>query len=154
MVKAKSINIQTVSWQDYALSLREIRTQVFIVEQHVTEEFEWDALDENAIHLLAMVGNQPIACARIIGNKIGRMAVIKTSRGKGFGMALIQKALEIIKNNGQKGNGKSSAHLSAQTHAIGFYQRAGFVVTSEEYCDVDIPHVDMEYNFESSEPLR
>jgi predicted GNAT family N-acyltransferase len=149
MAKSKSINIQTVSWQDDALPLREIRTQVFIVEQHVTEAFEWDDLDQNAIHLLAMVGNQPIACARIIGNKIGRMAVIKASRGKGFGMALIQKALEIIKNNGE-----SSAYLSAQTHAIGFYQRAGFLVTSEEYCDVDIPHVDMEYNFESSEPLH
>jgi predicted GNAT family N-acyltransferase len=131
-----------VTWASAEAQLRAIRTPVFIIEQHVTESFEWDELDESATHLLALYDEKPIACARIIGNKIGRMAVLKDWRGQGFGMAIVQKALEIIKNKGEK-----SAVLSAQTHAIGFYLQAGFIVNSAEYCDVDIPHVDMEYLF-------
>jgi predicted GNAT family N-acyltransferase len=141
-MKPKPINIETVTWATAEAQLRAIRTPVFIIEQHVTESFEWDELDESATHLLAIYEDKPIACARIIGNKIGRMAVLKDWRGQGFGMAIVQKALEIIQSKGEK-----SAYLSAQTHSIGFYLQAGFSVTSAEYCDVDIPHVDMEYLF-------
>ncbi len=141
-MKTKNIDIQTVTWAAAEPHLRAVRTPVFIVEQHVTPEFEWDEQDASATHLLALVGDEPVACARIIGNKIGRMAVLQAWRGQGYGMALLQKALAIIKNSGEK-----TAILSAQTHAIGFYLRAGFAVTSEEYCDVDIPHVDMQFNF-------
>ena len=138
----KPTEIQVVTWREAEDNLRAIRTPVFIVEQNVTDEFEWDDLDATAIHLLAMVNQQAVGCARVIGNKIGRMAVLKVCRGKGIGMELLKKSLEIIKNKGA-----ASAYLSAQTHAIGFYQQAGFTVISGEYCDVHIPHVDMEYQF-------
>lgn len=142
-VNHSQVAIKEVIWQNAEHALRAVRTPVFIQEQLVTPEFEWDGKDASAVHLLALSGEEAIACLRIINDqKIGRMAVLKDWRGMGIGMALIQKALEIIKNNGE-----ASAYLSAQTHAIGFYERAGFVVTSEEYCDVDIPHVDMEYQF-------
>jgi predicted GNAT family N-acyltransferase len=138
-MKTKAIQIKTVTWAAAEAYLRAIRTPVFIVEQHVTPEFEWDEHDASATHLLAMAGDEPVACARIIGNKVGRMAVLQAWRGKGYGMALVQKALEIIKNKGEK-----TALLSAQTHAIGFYLKAGFKVTSDVYQDVHIPHVDMQ----------
>ncbi len=133
-------NIQVVTWSSHQLQLRAVRTPVFIEEQAVTPEFEWDNIDATALHLLATLDNEPIACLRIIDyKKIGRMAVLKGYRGRGLGAALLLEAVTICKKQGSK-----SVVLSAQTHAIEFYKKAGFRQTSEEYCDVDIPHVDMQ----------
>ena len=134
------IKIQQVTWTQAEPHLRAVRTVVFIEEQLVTPEFEWDDIDANAVHLLAMLENQPIACLRIIDyTKIGRMAVLKEWRGKGVGMTLLRKAIATCQQHGSK-----RVKLSAQTHAIGFYEKAGFVQVSDAYCDVDIPHVDMQ----------
>jgi predicted GNAT family N-acyltransferase len=134
------VKIKQVIWQKAESDLRAIRTPVFIEEQFVTHEFEWDEIDANAVHLLATFDNQPIACLRIIHyQKIGRMAVIKQWRGKGLGASLLREAIDICKKQGSK-----SICLSAQTHAINFYLKAGFKQTSDEYTDVDIPHVDMQ----------
>ena len=135
-----NIQISKVSWREAKNELRAIRTPVFIEEQGVAPDFEWDELDASAVHLLAMQNNQPIACLRIIDfYKIGRMAVLKDWRGMGLGSALMLEAVNVCKNYGSK-----SIHISAQTHAIEFYRKAGFEVTSVEYCDVHIPHVDMQ----------
>ena len=135
-----NIQISKVSWREAKNELRAIRTPVFIEEQGVAPDFEWDELDASAVHLLAMQNNQPIACLRIIDfHKIGRMAVLKDWRGMGLGSALLLEAVNVCKNYRNK-----SIHLSAQTHAIEFYRKAGFEVTSVEYCDVHIPHVDMQ----------
>ncbi len=139
------INIQIVTWASHQPQLRAVRTPVFIEEQAVTPEFEWDDIDATAVHLLATLKHnnlepQPIACLRIIDyKKIGRMAVLKEYRGHGLGAALLQEAVAICKKQGS-----NSVVLSAQTHAIEFYKKAGFKQISEEYCDVDIPHVDMQ----------
>ena len=135
-----NIQISKVSWREAKNELRAIRTPVFIEEQGVAPDFEWDELDASAVHLLAMQNNQPIACLRIIDfHKIGRMAVLKDWRGMGLGSALLLEAVAVCKNYGSK-----SIHISAQTHAIEFYRKAGFEVTSVEYCDVHILHVDMQ----------
>jgi predicted GNAT family N-acyltransferase len=134
------VKIAQVTWLEAEKHLRAVRTPVFIEEQFVTPDFEWDEIDASAVHLLAMLNNQPIACLRIIDyHKIGRMAVLKKWRGMGLGAAILLEAVNICKAHGSK-----SIHLSAQTHAIGFYQRCGFRVTSEVYQDVHIPHVDMQ----------
>lgn len=131
--------IQQVTWQKAENQLRAVRTPVFIEEQFVTAEFEWDDIDVSAVHLLATYESHPIACLRIIHyQKIGRMAVIKQWRGIGLGASLLVEAINICRKHGT-----NSIHLSAQTHAINFYQKAGFKQMSDEYCDVDIPHVDM-----------
>ena len=135
-----NIQISKVSWHEAENDLRAIRTPVFIEEQAVAPDFEWDELDASAIHILALFDNQPIACLRIIEyHKIGRMAVLKEWRDLGLGAALLLEAVAVCKNYGSK-----SIHISAQTHAIEFYRKAGFKVTSVEYCDVHIPHVDMQ----------
>jgi predicted GNAT family N-acyltransferase len=135
-----NFHIQTVTWASHQPQLRAVRTPVFIEEQAVTPEFEWDDIDTTAVHLLALLDNEPIACLRIIEyKKIGRMAVLKSYRGRGLGAALLREAVAICKKQGSK-----SVHLSAQTHAIEFYRKAGFKQISDEYCDVDIPHVDMQ----------
>ena len=135
-----NIQISKVSWREAESHLRAVRTPVFIVEQLVTPEFEWDELDASAVHLLATLDNEAIACLRIIDyHKIGRMAVLKEYRGMGLGAALLLEAVKICQAHGSK-----QIYLSAQTHAIGFYQGCGFKVTSEVYQDVHIPHVDMQ----------
>ncbi len=132
--------ILQVNWQDAENELRIIRTKVFIEEQQVAPDFEWDEIDATAVHLLAMSENLPIACLRIIKyQKIGRMAVLKDYRAMGLGMALLLEAIKICKKQGTK-----SIYLTAQTHAIGFYKQAGFKEISGVYQDANIPHVDMQ----------
>jgi predicted GNAT family N-acyltransferase len=134
------VKITQVTWLEAENYLRAVRTPVFIEEQNVAPDFEWDESDATAVHLLATLNSEPIGCLRIIDfHKIGRMAVLENYRGNGLGAALLQGALNICKSQGSK-----SVYLSAQTHAIEFYKKAGFKVTSAEYCDVHIPHVDMQ----------
>ncbi len=136
----QNIKITQTTWGEAEKELREVRTVVFIEEQLVTPKFEWDEIDARAVHLLAMLNHQPIACLRIIDyHKIGRMAVLKDWRRNGLGSLLLLEAINICQSQEMK-----TISLSAQTHAIGFYSKAGFKQISDEYCDVDIPHVDMQ----------
>jgi predicted GNAT family N-acyltransferase len=129
-----------VTWASHEPQLRAIRQPVFVIEQEVEPDFEWDEIDAVAIHLLAMSNNEPVGCARIINHrKIGRMAVLKDWRGHGVGQALLAEAVAICQAYGTK-----SINLTAQTHAITFYKQAGFVEISGVYQDANIPHVDMQ----------
>lgn len=117
-----------------------IRQQVFIEEQQVPEALEWDDADDTAIHLLAHDAHLPVACARVLPDGvIGRMAVLPAWRRRGIGEAVLMQAIQVC----QEWN-LSYVRLSAQTHAIGFYQQAGFEVCSEPYLDANILHVDMQ----------
>ena len=119
-----------------------IRRIVFIEEQGVPEAEEVDGLDSEAIHLLAFDGERAVGTARILMadayGKIGRVAVLKEARGTGVGVALIKAATAEIR--ARRG---SQAKLGAQTSAIGFYERLGFVAQGPEYMDAGIPHRDM-----------
>lgn len=135
-----NIRMVQTTWLESEKDLRAIRTSVFIQEQAVAPEFEWDTIDKTAVHLLVIHQNAPIACLRIIDyHKIGRMAVLKAYRRHGLGAALLLEAVKLCKVHGSR-----TVYLSAQTHAIGFYERSGFKVTSEIYQDLHIPHVDMQ----------
>jgi predicted GNAT family N-acyltransferase len=133
------VNIFETTWRKSEADLRAVRTPVFVIEQLVTPEFEWDDIDATAVHLLATLNDAPIGCLRIIDyHKIGRMAVLKQHRGNGLGAALLLAAAAICKTHGAQ-----QITLSAQTHAISFYEKCGFKVTSAVYQDLHIPHVDM-----------
>ncbi len=139
LLKLENIVIQQVSWHQAQADLRTVRTAVFIQEQLVTPDFEWDDMDDGAVHLLALHNQQAIGCLRIIHyKKIGRMAVLSQWRGLGIGKMLLKQAIHICVLQGCK-----QIDLSAQTHAIPFYQQAGFDIISDEYTDVHIAHVDM-----------
>ena len=137
------ITLLLVKWQSQQSELKALREQVFVIEQHVPADLEWDGLDEAATHLLAVnAANQAVACARILPDgTIGRMAVLKQWRGLGIGRAVLNRAITFCKTQGL-----SSVHLSAQKHALGFYAEAGFVVTSSEYMDAGIAHYDMKFD--------
>ncbi|MGH8684074.1 MAG: GNAT family N-acetyltransferase [Nitrosospira sp.] len=135
-----SYTIRVASWQEDALALRMVREAVFIREQHVPVELEWDELDASGLHLLAVdLAENPIATARLLPNGvIGRMAVLKEWRGRDVGGALLLRLLEEA--------GKRKIHqitLSAQLHAIPFYVKFGFQIAGEEFMDAGIPHVKM-----------
>ena len=135
-----NIQIVQTTWLKSKNDLRSIRTLVFIEEQAVSPDFEWDEIDATAVHLLASLDGQPIACLRIIDyHKIGRMAVLKEFRRNGLGAALLLAAVNLCKLCGS-----TKVYLSAQTHAIEFYEHCGFKVTSAVYQDLHIPHVDMQ----------
>lgn len=127
---------------DDMAAVLDIRAQVFIEEQGVSESEERDGKDADALHLIAFANDEPVGTARLLihgdTGKIGRVAVMKSHRGTGLGQALIHAALDTC-----RGLGLSTAKLGAQTHAIGFYQALGFETTGPEYLDAGIAHRDM-----------
>ena len=141
-----NLKIEIVKWIDGLSQLKNIREKVFIQEQKVTPQLEWDGMDEKAIHFLVFNDKAAIGCARAIVIKdhmqLGRMAVLKEYRGQGIGGALIEKAMTIAKLNQL-----SAIYISAQCHAIDFYKKFGFEVTSDIYLDAEIIHRDMTLNF-------
>ncbi|MFT4013139.1 MAG: GNAT family N-acetyltransferase [Paracoccus sp. (in: a-proteobacteria)] len=123
---------------------RRIRHEVFVIEQSVPEALERDGQDAQAIHLLAQdAQGRPLGTARLLvrdgTGKIGRVAVLAQARGLGIGAAMIRAALEEFRAI----PGVSRAKLGAQTHAVGFYERLGFIAQGPEYLEAGIPHRDM-----------
>ena len=141
-----NLKVEIVKWIDEHESLKMIRQKVFIEEQNVMSQLEWDGMDEEAIHFLAFKNEKAIGCARafVIENfmQLGRMAVLKEYRGEGVGTALIEKAITTAKLNQL-----SAIYISAQCHAIDFYKKFGFEVTSDIYLDAEILHRDMKLEF-------
>jgi predicted GNAT family N-acyltransferase len=131
-----TIEIRAVSWIDNSATLSEIRRRVFIKEQQVPQELEWDGADENAQHWLALLDNEPIGTARMLRDgHIGRMAVLSRARTRGIGSSLLQAAIDCAAQRQLR-----EVYLHAQTHALPFYQRFGFTVEGPEFQDAGIPH--------------
>lgn len=123
-------------------ALREIRQAVFIDEQQVAAELEWDEHDAAATHFLMSLDGVAVGTARLLANgRIGRVAILPSARGKGFGQIL----MHAIMNHAQQ-VGIPRLELSAQTQALGFYEQLGFVVCSEVYLDAGIPHQTMQWS--------
>ena len=137
------LRFRKYTWQLAPDSVRDIRQTVFINEQKVPEALEWDDTDEIADHYLAVdTDNRPVATARLFSaleetGYIGRMAVLPEYRGQGVGEALLRHLISEAAGRYQE------LRLSAQRHAVGFYQRSGFHVCSDVYDDAGIPHLDM-----------
>lgn len=120
-----------------------LRRTVFIEEQGVSEADEHDDLDAVAVHLLATLNTCPIGTARLLRDgatgKIGRVCVLPDQRGTGLGAALIRAAVDQFRQM----PGITRVKLGAQTHALGFYEKLGFVAFGPVYDDAGIPHRDM-----------
>ena len=131
------IIIRLASWPKDIEPLRQVRTVVFIDEQNVTQDEEWDGLDDQCTHVLAeLADGTPVGTARLLPDgKIGRMAVLKEYRGRNIGARLLRKLIELA---GERGH--TEVKLAAQTHAIPFYERHGFTAYGVEFPDAGIPH--------------
>jgi predicted GNAT family N-acyltransferase len=133
------IHVRLADWQKDNAELRRIREAVFIAEQAVPPELEWDAEDAEAVHFLAYEGDYPIGTARLLADgHIGRVSVLKDWRGLKVGDALLRAVIAEAEKRGLL-----QQMLSAQVHATPFYERLGFAIVSGEYLDAGIPHVDM-----------
>lgn len=133
------IHVSVADWRKDIDEIRRIREAVFIAEQSVPPELEWDADDAGAMHFLAYEGDFPIGTARLLpSGEIGRVSVLKDWRGLKVGDALMQATLEQAEERGLK-----EVKLSAQVHATPFYERLGFKIVSDEFLEAGIPHVDM-----------
>jgi len=129
--------VRRVGWSDAGLQLRAIRTAVFIDEQNVPVELEWDGLDVLCLHVVAEAATgEAIGTGRLLPDgHIGRMAVLKSWRRRGVGRALL---LELLAAAGERGHER--VELNAQTRAIGLYARFGFGVVGDEFMEAGIPH--------------
>lgn len=121
-----------------------IRTVVFVDEQHVPPEEELDDLDATSTHVLARVDGVPVGTGRLIlgpngSARIGRMAVLASHRGQGVGSAILLHLMERARESAVQ-----TVTLSAQVHAIPFYERHGFVAHGEIYLDAGIEHRTMD----------
>ena len=133
------IHVHLADWQKNNTEIRRIREAVFIAEQCVPPELEWDAEDVGAVHFLAFEGDFPIGTARLLPDgEIGRLSVLKDWRGLKVGDALMEAVIGEAEKRGLK-----QQKLSAQVHATRFYERQGFTIVSGEFLEAGIPHVDM-----------
>lgn len=129
--------IELASWESDQPALRAVREQVFIVEQKVPEDEEFDDLDPRSVHALAFdAEGRPIATGRLTPeHKIGRMAVLAEWRGKGVGDAILRVLLEQA-----RAMGYPELALHSQVHAIPFYAKHGFVAEGAEFDECGIAH--------------
>jgi predicted GNAT family N-acyltransferase len=129
--------IHPVTWHDAEPLLRSVREAVFMREQGVPAELEWDGLDENSHHVLALSSHgQAIGCGRILPNAhIGRVAVMPEWRGKKVGSAILEGLLAYA-----AGLHYPEVDIDAQVQAVPFYERFGFVAEGEAFMDAGIPH--------------
>ena len=134
------MEITTGSWDCMKDEARQIRYKVFVEEQNVPVEIEWDDKDESALHALARDDSgRPVATGRLLPDKrIGRMAVLKEARGSGVGSKVLSTLIDAA-----RARGDSFVTIHAQLHAKPFYEKFGFVPFGKEFLEADIPHVEM-----------
>ena len=138
-----NIEVRIVNWDDNQGALKAIRKTVFIDEQHVPKELEWDGADMACTHFLATLDSTPVATARLTPQgQIGRMAVLREHRGKGIGSRLLAAATEQAKLTGH-----TQVFLHAQVSVIDFYQQHGFVAEGDIFMDAGIEHRTMRMVF-------
>jgi predicted GNAT family N-acyltransferase len=134
-----SIRVRVADWHKDNAEIRRIRETVFIAEQSVPPELEWDAEDATALHFLAFEGDFPIGTVRLLSDgEIGRLSVLKDWRGLHVGDELLKAAINQAEQRDLR-----EQRLSAQVYATAFYERFGFTVVSEEFLEAGLPHVDM-----------
>jgi predicted GNAT family N-acyltransferase len=132
--------IEAGDWSVLAAAARPVREEVFVREQHVPLEMEWDEFDATSHHVVAFgPAGAAIGTGRLLPDgHVGRMAVLPTWRGRGVGRALLERLLENAATAAL-----SELVLHAQTQAAGFYGRFGFVAEGQEFMEAGIPHVKM-----------
>ncbi|UXY27022.1 GNAT family N-acetyltransferase [Streptomyces sp. HUAS TT20] len=127
-----------------------VRKEVFVVEQRVPQDIEYDEYDAVAVHVLAVrEDGVPLGTGRLLSGEaaasktggdpsvgsLGRLAVAREARGLGVGVALVRAIEEAA-----RARGLTALDLHAQTHALGFYERLGYEAYGPEYQEAGIPH--------------
>ncbi len=129
--------VRIADWAADEAKLEAIRHEVFVVEQHVPAEIEWDGIDAGCRHAIAEdLAGHAIGCGRLLPDgHIGRMAVRRAWRGRGVGAALLESLILLARELGHR-----QVVLNAQTQALPFYTRFGFAPCGPEYEEAGIAH--------------
>lgn len=139
-----SVRSQIGAWAELGPDARALRTEVFVQEQRIPVELEWDELDEGAIHVVTWNRlGMPVATARLTRHssgvsRIGRMAVSRVLRGTGLGRGLVHRLLQQA-----RARGDHEVMLHAQRSAEGFYRGLGFKPRGQEFEEAGIAHIEM-----------
>ncbi|HEX4985772.1 MAG TPA: GNAT family N-acetyltransferase [Burkholderiales bacterium] len=134
--QSAAITVRRAGWTGDNRLLRAIREEVFVREQGVPAELEWDEFDAVSQHVIAWAGSSAVGTGRLLPDgHIGRMAVLAAWRGRGAGSALLMALMDLARAAGMR-----HVELNAQTRALGFYARHGFRAEGEEFDDAGIPH--------------
>jgi YbgC/YbaW family acyl-CoA thioester hydrolase len=138
------VQVHVGSWHDFEHLASPLRTEVFVHEQKVPAEMEWDHEDDTALHAVALNRmGMPLATGRLLQHapgvaRIGRMAVKKPMRGSDLGQRVLHALMDAAKNRGD-----TQVVLHAQCNAEGFYTRAGFVPHGAIFEEAGIAHIEM-----------
>jgi len=147
--KASAAQVVVGTWNVLGDDARSVREAVFIVEQGIARELEWDQWDALSLHAVARdargaaIGTGRLLPAQFdpdhpgVGH-IGRMAVLAQARRGGIGGLMLASLMQEARRQGF-----SAIVLHAQTYVAAFYAAHGFVAFGPEFREVDIPHVSM-----------
>lgn len=127
-------------WETQRDAAQPVRHEVFVVEQKVPLDMEWDEMDKVCVHAVAFdEGGEPVGTGRLLPDgHIGRMAVRQRVRGKGVGAAMLGALIAEANKRGDR-----AVMLNAQTQAEAFYARFGFEREGQEFMEAGIPHIHM-----------
>jgi YbgC/YbaW family acyl-CoA thioester hydrolase len=138
------VDVRVGGWAELGRDAQAIRTAVFVEEQKIPAEMEWDAADESCTHAVAYNRfGMPLATGRLLEHvpgvaKIGRMAVSQTMRGSRIGRAVLDGLMQAARERADR-----EVILHAQMTAAPFYARAGFTQRGPVFEEAGIPHVEM-----------
>jgi len=139
-----TFEVKTGSWAELGPDAQRIRTEVFVGEQRIPAELEWDDVDATALHAVAYNRlGQAVGTGRLMQQapgvaRIGRMAVHRAIRGSGVGQGLLETLLEAAARRGDR-----EAMLHAQRSAEAFYAGLGFAPRGEPFDEAGIAHIEM-----------
>lgn len=136
----EDISLRILDWPAARDEAMRVRMAVFVVEQRVPVEIELDEWDPQCDHALAYEpGGFAVGTGRLLADgHIGRMAVLREWRGRGVGGRILAALVERA-----AARGMTRLLLNAQTHAVPFYARYGFIAFGNELLEAEIPHVAM-----------
>jgi predicted GNAT family N-acyltransferase len=136
--------VRTGGWAQLGTEASALRTRIFVDEQRIPADLEWDAEDADAVHAVAFNRlGQAVATGRLLQAgpglaKIGRMAVHRVLRGSGLGEQVLRALAQVAHARGDR-----EVVLHAQRSAEGFYRRLGFTVRGAPFEEAGIPHIEM-----------
>lgn len=133
------VEFTRAGWPADRRAIASVRRQVFVEEQKIPENDEFDGEDDACVHVLARLNRDPVGTGRLNpAGKIGRIAVIAGLRGRGIGSQILRELLEEARRLGIR-----VPFLHAQVQAVAFYEKFGFSREGGTFDEAGIPHVRM-----------
>lgn len=115
-----------------------VRGMVFVVEQKIDYEIEFDGLDGECVLFVAYINGKPVGAARLYKNKVGRVATLKSFRNQGVASAIMKEIETYAKNNLIR-----KLKLHAQLYVKDFYLNRGYSPKGEIFQEANIDHIEM-----------